>query len=51
MLTDNEKELIDIIRSSENPERAIVIATELLIDFVKRWETEKRGESSKKSVG
>lgn len=51
MLTDNEKELIDIIRSCENPERALAIATELLIDFINQSKREKRSESSEKSVG
>ena len=34
-MTDNEKELLDIIRNHENPERAIEMALALMIDFLK----------------
>ena len=32
----NEQELINIIRSSKEPEKAILIATEIIINFLKR---------------
>ena len=51
MLTDNEKELIDLIRSCKNPEKALVTATELLIEFIEKSNKEKRNESAEKSVG
>ena len=38
-MTNNEKELLNIIRSHDNPEQAIDIAIHLMIDFL-----EKRGE-------
>ena len=33
-MTDNELELLYIIRTSENPEQALKIAFELMIDFL-----------------
>lgn len=33
-MTDNEKELLNIIRSHDNPERAIEIALELMLTFL-----------------
>jgi hypothetical protein len=33
-MTTNEKELINIIRTQDNPEKAIEIAIELLITFL-----------------
>lgn len=37
-MTDNEKELLNIIRNHDNPERAIEIALELMLDFLKPHE-------------
>ena len=37
-MTDNEKELLDIIRSHDNPKQAVEIAIELMIDFLKKRE-------------
>ena len=37
-MTDNEKELLNIIRSHDDPERAIEIALELMLDFLKPHE-------------
>ena len=37
-MTENEKELLNIIRSHNNPERAIEIAIELMLGFVKPHE-------------
>ena len=34
-MTDNELELLYIIRTSENPEKALKIALDLMIDFLK----------------
>ena len=34
-MTENEKELLNIIRSHDNPERAVEIAIELMLDFLK----------------
>ena len=35
-MTDNEKELINIIRESENPELALLKATAIILDFLKQ---------------
>lgn len=37
-MTDNEKELLNIIRSHNTPEQAIEIAIKLMIDFLKQRE-------------
>ena len=37
-MTDNEKELLNIIRNHDNPERAVEIAIKLMIDFLKQLE-------------
>jgi hypothetical protein len=37
-MTDNEKELLRIIRSHDNPEQAVEIAINLLIDFSAKHE-------------
>lgn len=39
MMTENELELIKIIRESANPENAIMIATAVIIDYLKRHES------------
>lgn len=33
-MTDNEKELLNIIRSHDNPEQAVKIALDLIFDFL-----------------
>ena len=35
-MTDHELELLYIIRTSENPEKALGIAIDLMIDFLKK---------------
>lgn len=37
-MTDNEKELLNIIRNHDNPEQAVQIALELMIAFLKPHE-------------
>jgi hypothetical protein len=37
-MTDNEKELLNIIRNHNNPKQAIEIAINLMIDFSKKLE-------------
>lgn len=39
MMTENEKQLINLIRESANPENAIMIATAIIIDFLKQHES------------
>ena len=38
-MTDNERELIDIIRESENPEQALITATVIILGFLKQHES------------
>lgn len=37
-MTDHELELLHIIRTSENPEKALKIAFDLMIDFLEKHE-------------
>ena len=37
-MTNNEKELINIIREHDNPEQAVEIAIQLIIDFLEKHE-------------
>ena len=37
-MTENELELLYIIRSNENPEKALKIALDLMIDFLEKRE-------------
>ena len=37
-MTENEQELLNIIRNHDNPEQAIEIAIKLMIDFLKMRE-------------
>lgn len=37
-MTNNEKELLNIIRSHDNPEQAIDIAIRLMFDFLEKRE-------------
>jgi len=38
-MTDNEKELIDIIRENDNPEQALMTAAVIIIGFLKQHES------------
>lgn len=38
-MTDNEMELIKIIRENDNPERALMAATVIILDFLKQHES------------
>ena len=38
-ITENEKQLIDLIRENDNPEDAIMIATAVIVDFLKQHES------------
>ena len=35
-MTENEKELIKLIRENDNPEQAFVTATVIILDFLKQ---------------
>jgi hypothetical protein len=35
-MTNNEKELIDIIRENDNPEQALMTATAIILDYLKQ---------------
>lgn len=37
-MTDNEKELLRIIRGSDNPTKAIEVATKIILEFLKQDE-------------
>jgi hypothetical protein len=36
-MTENERELINLIRESDNPQQALATAMELMIDFLKSY--------------
>jgi hypothetical protein len=38
-MTENEKELIRIIRENDNPEQALMTATVIILDFLKQHES------------
>ena len=38
-MTENEKELIKIIRENDNPEQALVTATVIILGFLKQHES------------
>jgi hypothetical protein len=38
MMTSNEQELIKLIRENDNPEQALLTATEIIISFLKQHE-------------
>lgn len=44
-MTDNEKELINIIRENDNPERALMAAAVIILGFLKQ-----HGSSQESSV-
>ena len=37
-MTDNERELLNIIRECDNPDQAVKIALDLMIDFLEKHE-------------
>ena len=45
-MTENEKELIKIIRENDNPEQALVTATVIILDFLKQLESSEVQESA-----
>jgi hypothetical protein len=38
-MTENEKELIRIIRENDNPEQALMAASVIILDFLKQHES------------
>ena len=38
-MTENEKELIKLIRENDNPEQALVTATVIILDYLKQHES------------
>ena len=38
-MTDNEKELIKLIRENDNPEQALMTAAVIILDFLKQHES------------
>lgn len=36
-MTENERELINLIRESDNPQQALATAMELMIDFLRSY--------------
>lgn len=38
-MTENEKQLINLIRENENPAEALMTATAIIIDFLKQHES------------
>ena len=38
-MTDNDKELLNMIRENDNPERALLTATKTILDFLKQHES------------
>ena len=36
-MTENERELINLIRENDNPQQALAIAMELMIDFLEKY--------------
>ena len=38
-MTDNETTLLDMIRKNDNPERALLIAIEVIVDFLSHHES------------
>lgn len=38
-MTENEKELIEIIRQSNKPEEALLVSTNLIINYLKQHES------------
>ena len=38
-MTDNEKELIKLIRENDNPGQALMTATVIILDFLKQHES------------
>ena len=38
-ITENEKQLINLIRENDNPAEALMIATAVIVDFLKQHES------------
>lgn len=38
-MTENEIKLIEIIRTSENPEQALIVASDIILGFLKQLES------------
>lgn len=38
-MTENERQLIDIIRNNENPEQALITATAIILDYLTQHES------------
>ena len=36
-VTENERELINLIRENDNPQQALALAMELMIDFLEKY--------------
>lgn len=43
-MTDNEQELINLIRGNDNPEQALMTATAIILDFLKQHESSEARE-------
>jgi hypothetical protein len=39
IMTDHEKELIQLIRENDNPEKALMTATVIILDFLRQHES------------
>jgi hypothetical protein len=39
MMTENEKQLIDLIRENDNPEEALMTASVIILGFLKQHES------------
>ena len=45
-MTENEKELINMIRENDNPEQALMTATVIILGFLKQHESSEVQESA-----
>ena len=45
-MTENEKELISIIRENDNPEQALMTATVIILGFLKQHESSEAASSA-----
>lgn len=45
-MTNNEIELLKLIRENDNPEEALITATTIIIDFLKQHESFEEQESA-----
>ena len=44
-MTDNERELIKLIRENDNPEQALMTATVMILGFLKQHESSQEASS------